>query len=61
MRYSNFIWAFFIKLPVYLFHICLPKIFVEAAVYGSILWAAILLKFGGLIRLRRAFRQDEHQ
>lgn len=39
--------AFFIKLPIFIFHIWLPKAHVEAPVYGSILLAAILLKLGG--------------
>nr|ATJ03019.1 NADH dehydrogenase subunit 4 [Atta texana] len=49
--------AFFIKMPVYLFHIWLPKAHVEAPVYGSMVLAGVLLKMGsyGLIRLMEMF------
>lgn len=49
--------AFFIKIPIYLFHIWLPKAHVEAPVYGSMILAGILLKIGryGLLRLIEIF------
>lgn len=50
--YNNFIYfflifAFLVKLPIFLFHIWLPKAHVEAPIAGSIILAGILLKLGG--------------
>nr|UPP55860.1 NADH dehydrogenase subunit 4 [Cheiraster sp. SS-2022] len=39
--------AFIIKMPVYGFHLWLPKAHVEAPIAGSMILAAILLKLGG--------------
>nr|YP_010872922.1 NADH dehydrogenase subunit 4 [Pheidole fervida]WGV34111.1 NADH dehydrogenase subunit 4 [Pheidole fervida] len=49
--------AFFIKMPVYIMHIWLPKAHVEAPIYGSMILAGVLLKMGsyGLIRMLEIF------
>jgi NADH-ubiquinone oxidoreductase chain 4 len=39
--------AFLVKIPIFLFHLWLPKAHVEAPVAGSIILAGVLLKLGG--------------
>ena len=47
MFFLIFIAAFFVKFPLYVVHLWLPKAHVEAPVGGSIILAGILLKLGG--------------
>nr|YP_010884254.1 NADH dehydrogenase subunit 4 [Epacromius tergestinus]WIW75314.1 NADH dehydrogenase subunit 4 [Epacromius tergestinus] len=47
MFYVFSIFAFLVKMPMFLFHLWLPKAHVEAPISGSMILAGVLLKLGG--------------
>nr|UXW88386.1 NADH dehydrogenase subunit 4 [Coccinella septempunctata] len=57
VMYFMMLMVFLVKLPMFLFHLWLPKAHVEASVAGSMILAGVMLKLGsyGLIRFLQLF------